>query len=63
MSGRIDQIAEKVHAGERLTFDDAMALEHEEVRSLKALIVERCPQVNSVEFRKNPEDHHTCNVG
>jgi len=41
---------------------DSMALEHEEVRSLKALIVDRCPQVNSFEFRNNPQDHHVCEV-
>lgn len=41
---------------------DSMALDHEEVRSLKALIVDRCPQVNSTEFRHNPQDHHVCEV-
>ena len=41
---------------------DSMALEHEEVRSLKALIVDRCPQVNSTEFRQNPQNHHVCEV-
>ena len=41
---------------------DSMALDHEEVRSLKALIVDRCPQVNSTDFRKNPENHHVCEV-
>ena len=41
---------------------DSMALDHEEVRSLKALIVDRCPQVNSTEFRSNPQNHHVCEV-
>ncbi|MEM6996397.1 MAG: phospholipase D-like domain-containing protein, partial [Myxococcota bacterium] len=41
---------------------DSMALGHEEVRSLKALIVDRCPQVNSQEFRSNPAAHQVCEI-
>lgn len=39
---------------------DSMALDHEEVRQLKSLIVANCPAVNSEDFRRNPEDHLIC---
>lgn len=39
---------------------DSMALDHEEVRQLKSLIVANCPAVNSDDFRRNPEDHLIC---
>jgi phosphatidylserine/phosphatidylglycerophosphate/cardiolipin synthase-like enzyme len=39
---------------------DPMALTHEEVRSLKSLVVEHCPAVNSEDFRRNPQDHLVC---
>ncbi len=39
---------------------DSMSLEHEEVRQLKSLIVEHCPEVNSNDFRRNPQNHLVC---
>lgn len=39
---------------------ESMSLEHEEVRQLKSLILERCPQANSEDFRRNPQDHLVC---
>jgi phosphatidylserine/phosphatidylglycerophosphate/cardiolipin synthase-like enzyme len=39
---------------------DAMALEHDEVRSLKSLIVANCTQANSTDFRQHPESHTVC---
>ncbi|MGH1348146.1 MAG: phospholipase D-like domain-containing protein [Nannocystales bacterium] len=39
---------------------DSMALDHEEVRQLKSLILANCPAANSDDFRRNPEDHLIC---
>ncbi|MEM6291254.1 MAG: phospholipase D-like domain-containing protein [Myxococcota bacterium] len=39
---------------------DSMALEHEEVRQLKSLIVANCPDVNTTPFRQNPQAHLVC---
>jgi len=42
-----------------MTFD-SMALEHEEVRQLKSLVLEHCPLANSEDFRRNPQNHLVC---
>ena len=42
---------------------EPMALGWEEVTVLKALIKEKCPQVNSEEFSSNPQSHTWCDPG
>jgi phosphatidylserine/phosphatidylglycerophosphate/cardiolipin synthase-like enzyme len=39
---------------------DSMSLEHEEVRQLKSLILDNCPEANSEDFRRNPQNHLVC---
>ena len=39
---------------------DSMALEHEEVRQLKSLILDNCTDANTQDFRQNPENHLVC---
>jgi phosphatidylserine/phosphatidylglycerophosphate/cardiolipin synthase-like enzyme len=39
---------------------DPMALEHEEVRALKSLILDNCTQANSTDFRQHPDRHLVC---
>ena len=62
--GLLDALIEEIETADiiPLVFE-SMALEHEEVRSLKALIVDRCPQVNSQAFRTDPAGHQVCEVG
>jgi len=53
----IDQAVESIP----LIFEP-MALGWDEVTVLKALIKEKCPQVNSDEFASNPKDHTWCKL-
>jgi len=39
---------------------DSMALNWDDVTALKQLIRDNCPDINSQDFRDNPEDHRTC---
>ena len=39
---------------------DSIALSWDEVTSLKRLIRDNCPQVNSDDFRRNPQSHKKC---
>ncbi len=39
---------------------DSMALNHEQVTTLKAAIREACPEVDSQDYREHPEKHMTC---
>lgn len=39
---------------------DSMSLEHEEVRQLKSLVLDNCPEANSEDFRRNPQNHLVC---
>ncbi len=41
---------------------DSMALTWDEVTSLKDLIRDNCPQINSTDFRQHPENHLVCEV-
>lgn len=61
--GLLEDLIEEIETSDIIPIVfESMALGHEEVRQLKALIVSRCPAVNSSEFRSNPAAHHTCEV-
>lgn len=59
--GLLDELRDEVATADiiPLVFD-SMALEHEEVRLLKNLIRDNCPDADTDEFRQNPEDHLIC---
>lgn len=39
---------------------DSMALDYDQVQSLKALIRDNCADINTDEFRRNPQFHRSC---
>lgn len=39
---------------------ESMALEHDEVRDLKSLVLDNCAEANSNDFRRNPQNHLVC---
>lgn len=39
---------------------DSLSLSHSEATSLKSLIRANCPEVNSTDFRRNPQSHRSC---
>jgi len=41
---------------------EPMALSYDQVDSLKDLIRETCPEVDADDYRRNPEDHETCEL-
>ena len=41
---------------------ESMALTYDQVDALKDLIRETCPEVNERDYRRNPEDHTTCEL-
>ena len=42
---------------------EPMALDWDQVTALKDLIRDRCPQINSAEFRNSPQSHRWCSLG
>ena len=40
---------------------DSMSLSWDEVDTLKRAMREACPEINSTDFRRNPERHYSCN--
>ncbi len=41
---------------------EPMALDWQQVTDLKALIRDRCPQINSAEYRNAPQSHRWCSL-
>lgn len=57
----LDDLIEQVETADvfPIVFD-AMALTWDEVNELKSTIKDNCPQINSEDFRKNPQSHMVC---
>ena len=61
--GTYEALLEQVREGDEFPIVyTPMSLNHDEVSVLKSLIRERCPEVMSEEWRRNPQRHRTCHV-
>ncbi|MFB6350912.1 MAG: phospholipase D-like domain-containing protein [Bradymonadaceae bacterium] len=62
--GRYDQLTTEIKeaSSEIPIVFEPMALTFDQVDKLKDLIRETCPDVNKKDYRRNPEDHKTCEL-
>ena len=57
----LGQVREEIATADVIPMTYApMALEHEEVRALKQLVVDNCADANTTDFRRNPQNHLVC---
>jgi phosphatidylserine/phosphatidylglycerophosphate/cardiolipin synthase-like enzyme len=59
--GRLDSLREEIQTASAIPLVfDPMSLTWQEVTDLKRLLRDNCPEINSTEFRSNPQQHKYC---